>query len=211
MFDAIFKYSYFHWVDLPLREEIQKDMSNWLEPAQHNYAPKRKQEYLGGRWCAIQAAKKAGVELKELPMAKDRSPLWPKGIVGSITHTHGIAMAAVSNKVRAIGIDAEKLIDEARFERIQKLIASKSEIDCFKHLAFSPTLIFSAKESLYKALHPECKEYFGFLEATMMDIGKDSFTIKLHSEKEKVSNLNGSYTGRYYLFNDIIVSTLELT
>src|SRR4051812_2128234 len=48
---------------------------------------KRKREFALGRMCAHRALSALGVPACGLPMAADRSPVWPSGIVGSITHS----------------------------------------------------------------------------------------------------------------------------
>lgn len=211
MFDSLFENACVHHERIPLSHNVALAMSDWLGPEQRGYASKRMDEYLAGRYCAVNASRKAEIELKELPMANDRSPCWPSGVVGSITHTNDIAIAVVSNKVTGLGIDVEKIIPAPRFDRIQKLIATKEEVKRFENTKFAPTLIFSAKETLYKALHPKCKKYFGFLEATLTEIDQTNFLIKLHSDTLEVSKFNGNYRGRYILFEDKIVTSLELT
>ncbi|MCO4755598.1 MAG: 4'-phosphopantetheinyl transferase superfamily protein [Bacteriovoracaceae bacterium] len=202
--------SSYHCIELPLDHEIEESMNAWMTEGQKNYAAKRKQEYLAGRYCAKKACEKINVSLNSLPMADDRSPIWPEGIVGSISHTHGLAIAAVSDELFAIGLDAETMIEDARFDKIKRLIVTDEEISKFNHISFAPTLIFSAKEALYKTLHPKCKEYFGFLEATVDEISTDTFSIRLHSQKQKVSNFNKIYNGKYAVIKNTIISWIEI-
>ena len=73
-------------------------------------------EFRTGRAYAKRALSMLGVNDVELPMRGDRSPAWPPGIVGSITHTRSglrqyfAAAAARDDEIRAIGIDAEYAI-----------------------------------------------------------------------------------------------------
>ena len=70
---------------------------------------KRAQEFAAGRLCARRLLSEFGIEDFPLKAAKDRQPLWPDSLVGSITHTAGFcaAVAARKNQIRAVGIDSE--------------------------------------------------------------------------------------------------------
>lgn len=200
-----------HYETLPLKDEVFTDLLSLLSVDQMTYADKRKMDYLAGRLCGLEALKKLNIQVNNIPMQKDRSPLWPDGIVGSITHTNGIAIAAVSNSLKGIGIDAERLMSENRYKKISKMFVSENEKSLVEtNLEINPTLIFSAKESLYKALYPQCMQYFGFLEATLISIKKNSFEIELHSEHSSVKPLDKIYSGKYSLFNDLLVSWITI-
>src|SRR5579859_734056 len=69
----------------------------------------RAREFAAGRLCARRALAELGLE-QPIPAASDRQPIWPQGIVGSITHTEGIAAAVVASRSRfaALGLDAER-------------------------------------------------------------------------------------------------------
>ena len=202
--------SFSYFIELPFPKELESSMSSWLSSDQNTYADKRKSDFLAGRYCAKKAFSLIDFNLIELPIAKDRSPIWPKGFVGSITHTKTCAIAAVSNKLKGLGIDAEVLMSEERFHNIKRMIVSESEESMAqKDLKIIPTLIFSAKESLYKTLYPLCKEYFGFLDATLVDYDKKSFKLKLHSKVESVSKFNGDFVGHYLVENDTLVTWIS--
>ncbi len=130
---------------------------------------KRKIEFLAGRLCALEAIKKLGFTIKTTDMlrsSEDRQPIWPNGVTGSITHSSGLAAAMVvpSQKDLHIGLDVEALMSEASDALIKQI--------CLPHewtqrnirlpAPLSLTLIFSLKESLYKALYPQVKKFFGF-------------------------------------------------
>src|SRR5260370_12550496 len=57
---------------------------------------KRQREFLAGRWCAEEALQCLGAGSTHVAMAEDRTPIWPDGVVGSITHTDDFAAAAVA-------------------------------------------------------------------------------------------------------------------
>jgi enterobactin synthetase component D len=64
----------------------------------------------------------------------------------------------------ALGVDIEEKIDPKICSDIQSQVASPAEFEVLSGLDFCTqmTLIFSAKESLYKALYPQVRTFFGF-------------------------------------------------
>lgn len=142
-----------------------------LPPSLKTAINKRKTEYLAGRWCAREALRQIGSE--GLPgLNSDRSPAWPSGTLGSITHSHGIAEVMVGDTERwlTIGLDTEQWVNPERAARLERELLTEEEL---KSLAgMSPlqranrlTLIFSAKESLFKALYPLTGKRFYFHDA----------------------------------------------
>jgi enterobactin synthetase component D len=116
----------------------------------------------------------------------DRAPIWPRGIVGSITHTVGYAAAAVSgcDRVRSIGIDSEVAIVREHALEIGPRIGSEAEIERITSIFrvcddLGITILFSAKESLFKCLFPIAPIYFSFLDAHLVDADATSGTITL--------------------------------
>lgn len=74
----------------------------------------RLREFASGRAYAKQALAMLGMHNVELPLGPSRSPIWPSGVTGSITHTRidgyescVAAAVAYTNSIAAIGIDLE--------------------------------------------------------------------------------------------------------
>jgi 4'-phosphopantetheinyl transferase EntD len=69
----------------------------------------RRAEFTTVRTCARIALGRLGLPPAPLLSGPKREPLWPAGVVGSITHCDGYRAAAVAraSEVAAIGIDAE--------------------------------------------------------------------------------------------------------
>jgi 4'-phosphopantetheinyl transferase EntD len=94
--------------------------------------------------------------------ADDRDPEWPDGIVGSITHSHGVAAAACAraSDVLAIGLDIERagpLGDD-----IVREICRPDELDALRTATPPlpsdwPKLLFAVKEAGYKAWFPRTR------------------------------------------------------
>ena len=54
---------------------------------------KRQAEFAAGRTCARRAMAKLGVSIPALLLGANREPVWPRGIVESITHCSGYSAA----------------------------------------------------------------------------------------------------------------------
>ncbi len=181
--------------------------------------PKRIKEFIGGRHCVFKAAKNLGFKIKSLPMDDKGAPIWPNEIVGSISHTKGFAIAAVALKknYKSIGIDTEVIINETKFSVIEKNILTNFDKQFISTKNYPSkneiyTLIFSAKEALFKLINPLAHTYFGFNEANMIDIdlSNKTFKIQLDSKQKDLLMFNAIYIGKYTVFESRIVTFLTL-
>ncbi len=128
---------------------------------------RRRREFAEARACARQALEGLGVAPGPIPAAPGGAPVWPEGIVGSITHKGGYraAVVAFAEDIRGIGIDAE--VDEPLPGGLLGTIASRTELDHVQALlAEHPgpawdRLLFCAKEAVVKATHPLCVRVVG--------------------------------------------------
>lgn len=118
----------------------------------------RRSEFLAGRVCSHVALRQAGLHrAATVGVLLDRSPAWPDGFCGSISHSAGraIAVAAASHAYRGVGVDLQDFISPLNASLTQSLILGKAPHHPLPWPAHvSLTLVFSAKESAYKALHP---------------------------------------------------------
>jgi enterobactin synthetase component D len=130
-----------------------------------NATAKRHSEFIAGRYCAIQAIKRLcykpiSVGQSQVTMQPDRSPLWPEGIIGSISHSSERAIAVVGSArdYVGLGIDCENLPTDTASPDITDLVLKPREQALLlardQDYPFLLTLAFSAKESLFKALFP---------------------------------------------------------
>jgi 4'-phosphopantetheinyl transferase EntD len=132
---------------------------------------KRRREFATGRHCARTALGALGVPPAPLLRGTAGAPLWPRGIVGSITHCAGYRGAAVARAraVLTIGIDAEP--DQALTDDVLALVARPAERARLHALTSTAPgvcwdrLLFSAKESVYKAWFPLTRRWLGFHDA----------------------------------------------
>lgn len=127
-------------------------------------APRRRAEWLAGRHCASEALRLLTGQGACPGMASDRSPLWPDGTLGSISHSGDLAIAitARAGSCLGIGIDIERIMDGQAAIEIASEALTPREGRYLANDPFSVTLAFSAKESLFKALHPLLRRPMSF-------------------------------------------------
>ncbi|WDE03341.1 4'-phosphopantetheinyl transferase superfamily protein [Thalassomonas viridans] len=176
---------------------------------------KRQSEYLAGRLMASRALAKLGVNTRNIATGEHRSPVWPDGIVASITHTATSAFcaAARSRDIKFLGIDHENWLGSETVADIKSSIINHREEALLQQsaLAFSRafTLVFSAKESLFKALYPSVGYYFDFSAAEIiaLDNEEKSFVLQLTESLTPTLSAGATFTGKF-IFDDLAVQTL---
>ncbi|HEX6376096.1 MAG TPA: 4'-phosphopantetheinyl transferase superfamily protein [Allosphingosinicella sp.] len=132
----------------------------------------RRREFAAGRACARQALARLGVSDAGLGRSPDRSPIWPAGVVGSISHSRGfcVAVAARQRDVAALGMDVETAGPlEAG---VEAMVCSAGELDALADQAgplrsAGSKLLFCGKEALYKAYYPRHRTFLGFHDVEM--------------------------------------------
>jgi 4'-phosphopantetheinyl transferase EntD len=99
-------------------------------------------------------------------MGGSGEPIWPRGVVGSISHAAGSAVSAVAHHgdVSGIGIDLEHDRDVADIVHLVAFGAERDWLDSHMASIRDRKLLelFAAKESLFKAVFPKVKRYFDF-------------------------------------------------
>src|SRR5437879_4581490 len=201
--------------------EVMGDISNsWLFPeeewAVRNAVPKRRKEFAQGRNCARRALARLGLSPQAIPQGHGREPLWPPGVVGSITHCFGYTAAAVGLRelVSGIGIDAEP--HEPLPSDTLGLIATKNERD---RISSSPTgiawdrLLFSCKESTFKAWFPVTRQWLDFHDVEIVfDAGSSLFFPRLMLQEGTIPpSWLSNIAGRYALCSELLITALTFT
>lgn len=142
-----------------------------LPPQLLRAVPKRKAEFIAGRRCAAETIHRLTGRTTFPGMGADRAPLWPEGVVGAISHSQdrAIALAGPSGRFLGIGIDIERLLSEEEARDIARQALTENERHNLGNAIdpFMTGLIFSAKESLFKALYPTVKRFFFFEAAEL--------------------------------------------
>ncbi|WP_170318773.1 4'-phosphopantetheinyl transferase superfamily protein [Allorhizocola rhizosphaerae] len=135
---------------------------------------KRRREFATGRRCAREALAAHGFAPAPLLTGERGQPMWPTGMVGSITHCLGYRAAVVARScdVAAVGIDAEP--HQPLPDGVLETVALPSELARLRRLADTDPgicwdrVLFSAKESVYKAWYPVARRWLDFAEADVV-------------------------------------------
>ncbi len=179
---------------------------------------KRVREFVIGRYCASLAIANLGMKPPpQIAIRSDRSPGWPEGIVGSITHTDDYVWAACAIGIRGIGIDSERILTEKVCADVLNKVVTKVErqlgnrIGTLSYRALV-TLIFSAKESIYKCLRPLVGHYFDYfdVEITAIDTRQGSFTFRLSNPLSDEFPVGFQQRGYFKLTENHVHTWVEL-
>lgn len=148
---------------------------------------KRQNEFLAGRHCARVALAALGVSARAILVGPRRGPLWPPGVVGSISHARGLVLAVVAHQraCAGLGIDAEHSLRPMR-PQLERLICLPGELATLtggpREESQRRMLVFSAKEALYKSLAPRTESFFGFQAARLLDASDGRLELELQKD-----------------------------
>lgn len=176
-----------------------------------NMVERRRREFALGRDCARRALAALDVAPVALPMAADRSPVWPPGVVGSITHWQAwcVAAAAPATTCRALGIDGEAR--QPLPAGVGPLVATPSEQAWLKEADAAShwdTALFAIKEALYKAWAPLTGLWLGFEDAEVtVDAESGTFRAELFVDNVRPS-LPTSLEGRFSIDDAVLAAVV---
>ena len=198
---------------------IHSTSNQKLHPAEENYfsqlsSVSRKEHYRSGRICAGEVLSKLGtLGQPVLREPQTREPLWPEGISGAITHSGKWAAAAAgkTSDVSGIGIDLEDLERQVD-SRISRHVCIPEEQkwlqECGEEcLEQNLKIIFSAKESIFKAFFPYTRTYLHFHDARILM--EQTFFQKSKSDslsKKEKNSKSEKFEFVYLLLNDKVIS-----
>jgi 4'-phosphopantetheinyl transferase EntD len=167
-----------------------------------NAIEKRRQEFATVRVCARAALAALGVSPEPIlpwgnaaPAWARRAPRWPVGIVGSMTHCDGYRAAALARRsdVASIGVDAEPHLPLPT--GVASVIATPDERDIMTCLDVARPdvawgrVLFSAKESVYKAWFPLTGQWLNFDDcAVTLHPDMRTFTARLFAERPSIAS-----------------------
>lgn len=190
----------------------------WPEEAAYvaNAVDKRRREFACGRHFARRCFRALGRPDGPLPANPDRSPRWPDGLVGSITHTDTYCAAAVAraDDIAGIGIDVEDL---SRFQpELLRYVLSPGDttrnslgLRSGGDICLGAAL-FSAKETLYKCLNGLQQAQFDFGDVGIEFIdGSDLFHGRLLRPAGRFT-MGREFIGRYLIVGDQVATAMIL-
>ncbi|MDA0637903.1 4'-phosphopantetheinyl transferase superfamily protein [Nonomuraea sp. MCN248] len=147
-------------------------------------AEKRRREFTTARHCVRKAMERLGLPPAPILPGAYGEPCWPPGLIGSITHCDGYRAAAVGAVGGTVGIDAEP--DAPLPPGVEEAVTLPGEREMLRRLAYDhpgvswDRLLFSAKESVYKAWFPLTRRWLDFQDAAIvLDPERGAFHARL--------------------------------
>ncbi|MDH2427527.1 4'-phosphopantetheinyl transferase superfamily protein [Sphaerisporangium sp. TRM90804] len=179
---------------------------------------KRRKEFTTARLCARRAMARLGVPAAPILPGLRGEPQWPKGVVGSMTHCAGYrgAVLALSTRATTIGVDAEP--HEALPPGVLDAVSLPAEREHLRELSRRnrhvcwERLLFSAKESVYKAWFPLAQRWLDFEEVAIeLDDDRRSFHARILVTGPWVNGakLTG-FSGRWLVRDRLILTAIVL-
>jgi 4'-phosphopantetheinyl transferase EntD len=181
---------------------------------------KRCREFQTVRHCARRASGELGLPPAAILPGEHREPLWPPGVVGSLTHCTGYRAAAVAHQrdVLTVGIDAEP--HEPLPPDVAGAIALDEELRGLAELTAADSalcwdrVLFSAKETVYKAWFPLTHRWLGFEQASitinppMIDHSDGTFCARLLTGPVVAGEVLTRFDGRWLISNGLVITTI---
>ncbi|MDN2662332.1 4'-phosphopantetheinyl transferase superfamily protein [Psychromonas sp. 14N.309.X.WAT.B.A12] len=182
-----------------------------------NAVAKRKSEFLAGRYLAKIAMKHLGVEGLNIPIDEHKAPAWPAGLLGSISHSKNTALCVItkSQNHNFIGIDIEHWLSTSDANSlVNNIVVDQSEYQIMlPHISFEQaiTLIFSAKESLYKAIFKAFSHYVDFDVAmvTELDFTTKQLTLTLCQNLSEAMHIGRQFICQFKLSEQLVTTLIS--
>ena len=172
---------------------------------------KRRREFTTARRCARRALARLGLAPVALPVGPTGAPVWPAGVTGSITHCDGYRAAAAARTadLAGLGIDAEPHAPVPPAVRDGITSASeRAHLDRLHDIrpgVHWDRLLFSAKESVYKACSSRTLRALHFEDAEVaFSPETGTFTAYLTAEALVL-------TGRWHVSDGILLTAAAAT
>jgi 4'-phosphopantetheinyl transferase EntD len=173
---------------------------------------KRRDEFVAGRTNARRALAALGIAPVAIPIGPRRAPIWPAGVAASISHCKGycVAIAAHAHDFAGVGIDVE--LDEPIADGVAARICFGPELAdraaTERRIGMDlPKLLFSIKESVYKAYFPLAETFLDFSDVTVeLDPDEDAFVAHLTSEEPPSAAGARTFRGRFVRAAGIVAS-----
>ncbi len=190
-------------IELAAPAMVNKDL--FPDERQHiaKAAHKRQSEFGTARLCARRALARLAIAPCALVPNSDRSPWWPPGIVGSISHTEGCCAVVLTNApyILGLGLDIERA--EVLMPEHESLVCTAAERRWLDHQdprdrGRLGMLFFSAKEAFYKCQYSITGHYLDFLDVTIeIDLAQNIFSIveiaRDGEPRKLVAQIRGSF------------------
>jgi len=196
---------------------IASDKTYVLHPKEAAYLEdmplKRRKSFVMGRVCSKNSLSKIYDDYFPVLVGKNRQPLWPEKVTGSISHSGDYCASVVTLKnesLISIGFDIETSKDISDFfidyvcTDWEKL--NRGNLAGLSHIEFSK-LVFSIKESFYKAIYPVLKLELDFFDVEV-DFSEHDHSFRFRSLNQSINKLN--IHGRYCITDSYVISGVSV-
>ena len=172
--------------------------------------PRRQREFAAGRAAAREAVRRLSGIDAPIRANADRSPQWPDGFVGSITHTRDTCLVVVGREEswQSIGIDMEpaQSFDESLWE----IVCTPGELHLVRQRsaferAIAVTRLFVAKEAFYKWYYPQKKIMLDFQNVSVF-WSPDESEFKVSSCSPDFTEDFGAFTGQFWAWETNLIA-----
>lgn len=148
---------------------------------------RRRNEFIAGRIALHHLCDTLGHQVLEIKADHQGMPIFPETLKGSLSHSQGnlIGMVTNSPEIYSLGVDLESIVSLERAERLLQKIAGDDEFNILgKHFAIDKafTIIFAAKEALFKAVYPLVKSMFWFEDAILVGYRADQNLLRFQMD-----------------------------
>ncbi len=209
--------------EIPQLDHIYQELNIFLPPNIKSSRFIRQLEFLTGRLAAKYALQSLNLQDSIVYQGKHGEPLWPEGVIGGISHVgskkscHAIAYARNNTpREKIFGIDIESQKHHIFFQKKDEFYDvflnknEQAEIEKLqKKQAYLYLVIFSAKESIIKAIYLKYKQIIDFKNINFKQLDGEFLYFYLSQESSIAINLE-IIVQFFYTNNEIItISCIE--
>ncbi|MEU4438164.1 4'-phosphopantetheinyl transferase family protein [Micromonospora chalcea] len=178
---------------------------------------KRRREFTTVRHCARLALGELGLAPAPIVSGVRGAPLWPDGVVGSMTHCDGYRAAVVGRTAAfaSLGVDAEPHAPLP--DGVLGAIALPAErsrtvtLGAVRPAVCWDRLLFSAKEAVYKAWFPLTGQWLDFSEADIVFDPAGTFEARLLVPGPVLGGAEvRAFAGRFLVERGLVVTAISI-
>ncbi|MFV7443284.1 4'-phosphopantetheinyl transferase family protein [Acinetobacter pittii] len=191
---------------------LHSDFNKFLEDSNLSTAHnKRKVEFIASRQLIKYGLNDLAYKPVNIEKGTFGEPIWPQGLNGSISHTKEWVAIIITNKAWQVGIDIERNFNCLSANLIIKNMLNTRELYKISNFSLKirnliVTIIFSAKETLYKSFFNHQNKNFSIKSFEFLDLTENTILMKLKSKilenliDEKILYVN------YSIFNNKVIT-----
>lgn len=184
-----------------------------MEPVARAVA-KRRNEFSTGRWLAMMAQRSLGLSPQFVKRGEDRSPRWPDGLIGSISHTDNLALVVLMRSAEYLGLGVDLEQASKVTDSIVHMVLTAGERRALadtSRIRSAEAVIFSGKEAVFKAVHPLVGLMIGFDELELEFVARRPGCFRArYIGPNRENRLMESGHGWFGYYEDHVVSSFVI-